>query len=522
MDYLVCFLVQDKLDALGSIARRRKGRLLDNAAYLQFMWKADVVESWIADKENHVRSEDFGRDLSSVQTLLTKQETFDAGLHAFEQEGIQNISTLKDQLVSAGHDQTPTILNRHGDVVGRWNALLGGSDARKQRLLRMQEQFRQIEELYLTFAKKASAFNSWFENAEEDLTDPVRCNSIEEIRALREAHAQFQASLSSAQVDFESLAALDAEIKSFKVGPNPYTWFTMEALEDTWRNLQKIISERDQELLKEAQRQEDNDRLRKEFARHANAFYQWLTETRASMMEGSGTLEQQLEATKRKAAEVRARRQDLKKIEDLGAILEEHLILDNRYTEHSTVGLAQQWDQLDQLGMRMQHNLEQQIQARNQSGVSEDALKEFSMMFKHFDKEKTGRLNHQEFKSCLRALGYDLPMVEEGQHDPEFETIVDIVDPNRDGYVSLQEYMAFMISKETENVQSSEEIENAFRAITNGERPYVTKEELYANLTKEMADYCVSRMNPYVDPKSGKPTLGALDYMDFTRTLFQN
>lgn len=46
------------------------------------------------------------------------------------------------------------------------------------------------------------------------------------------------------------------------------------------------------------------------------------------------------------------------------------------------MGLAQQWDQLDQLGMRMQHNLEQQIQARNQSGVSEDALKEFSMMFK--------------------------------------------------------------------------------------------------------------------------------------------
>jgi spectrin alpha len=177
---------------LGSIAKRRKGRLLDNAAYLQFMWKADVVESWIADKENHVRSEDFGRDLSSVQTLLTKQETFDAGLHAFEQEGIQNITTLKDQLISAGHEQTQTILNRHGDVIARWNSLLDASESRKQRLLSMQDQFRQIEELYLTFAKKASAFNSWFENAEEDLTDPVRCNSIEEIRALREAHAQFQ------------------------------------------------------------------------------------------------------------------------------------------------------------------------------------------------------------------------------------------------------------------------------------------------------------------------------------------
>ncbi|XP_037798638.1 spectrin alpha chain-like isoform X2 [Penaeus monodon] len=529
-----CQQLKDKLEALSGIAARRKSKLADSLAYLQFIWKADVVESWIADKESHVKSEEFGRDLSTVQTLLTKQETFDAGLAAFENEGIQNITALKDQLVSGNHEQSESIIKRHGDVIARWKKLLDDSLDRKKKLQVMQERFRQIEELYLFFAKKASAFNSWFENAEEDLTDPVRCNSIEEIRALREAHAQFQASLSSAQADFEALAALDQQIKSYNVGPNPYTWFTMEALEDTWRNLQKIIKERDMELAKEAQRQEENDKLRKEFAKHANAFHQLLTDTRfsllgfsligyderSSMMEGSGTLEQQLEATRQKAAEVRARRADLKKIEDLGQILEEHLILDNRYTEHSTVGLAQQWDQLDQLGMRMQHNLEQQIQARNQSGVSEDALKEFSMMFKHFDKEKTGRLNHAEFKSCLRALGYDLPMVEEGQSDPEFEAILDVVDPNRDGFVSLQEYMAFMISKETENVHSSEEIENAFRAIAAGDRPYVLREELYQNLTKEMADYCVGRMKPYVDPKSNLAVPGALDYIEFTRTLF--
>lgn len=112
----------------------------------------------------------------------------------------------------------------------------------------------------MTFAKKASAFNSWFENAEEDLTDPVRCNSLEEIRvstyllyymrkklyflflqALREAHGEFQKSLVTAEEDFKHLQALDRQIKSFNVGPNPYTWFTMDALEETWRNLQKII-----------------------------------------------------------------------------------------------------------------------------------------------------------------------------------------------------------------------------------------------------------------------------------------
>lgn len=67
--------LQEKLDALDAAAARRKAGLIDNSAFLQFMWKTDVVESWIADKETQVRSDDYGRDLSSVQTLLTKQVT---------------------------------------------------------------------------------------------------------------------------------------------------------------------------------------------------------------------------------------------------------------------------------------------------------------------------------------------------------------------------------------------------------------------------------------------------------------
>uniref|UniRef100_A0A8C9XI35 Spectrin alpha, non-erythrocytic 1 n=1 Tax=Sander lucioperca TaxID=283035 RepID=A0A8C9XI35_SANLU len=505
--------LRGKVSELERAAAQRKAKLDENSAFLQFNWKADVVESWIGEKENSLKTDDYGRDLSSVQTLLTKQETFDAGLQAFQQEGITNITALKDQLLAAKHIQSKAIEARHAALMKRWNQLLSNSAARKKKLLEAQEHFRKVEDLFLTFAKKASAFNSWFENAEEDLTDPVRCNSLEEIRALREAHEAFRSSLSSAQADFNQLAELDQQIKSYQVVSNPYTWFTMEALEETWRNLQKIIKERELELQKEQRRQEENDKLRQEFAQHANAFHQWLRYS-------AGLTFLQCD-TDRKHQEIRAMRSQLKKIEDLGAAMEEALILDNKYTEHSTVGLAQQWDQLDQLGMRMQHNLEQQIQARNTTGVTEEALKEFSMMFKHFDKEKSGRLNHQEFKSCLRSLGYDLPMVEEGEPDPEFEAILDTVDPNRDGNVSLQEYMAFMISRETENVKSSEEIESAFRALSTENKPYVTKEELYQNLTKEQADYCLSHMKPYLDSK-GRELPSAFDFVEFTRSLFVN
>lgn len=65
-----------------------------------------------------------------------------------------------------------------------------------------------------------------------------------------------------------------------------------------------------------------------------------------------------------RADEIALKKDALRKIEEFGAQIEEALIFDNKYTEHTPVSLAQQWDQLGQMVMRMQHNLEQQIQAR--------------------------------------------------------------------------------------------------------------------------------------------------------------
>ncbi|OUC41857.1 spectrin repeat-containing domain protein, partial [Trichinella nativa] len=92
--------LQVRLASLVDLAARRLQNLLDNSAHLLFVWKCDVVDSWIGEKEAAVRSDDYGRDLSTVQMLLTKQEAFDAGLNAFEHEGIQRITELKDQLTA--------------------------------------------------------------------------------------------------------------------------------------------------------------------------------------------------------------------------------------------------------------------------------------------------------------------------------------------------------------------------------------------------------------------------------------
>ena len=70
-----------------------------------------------------------------------------------------------------------------------------------------------------------------FENAEEDLTDPVRCNSLEEIKALREAHNQFQESLITAEEDFKQLKVYLCTKRMFwrwGLTPLPPPWTQLE------------------------------------------------------------------------------------------------------------------------------------------------------------------------------------------------------------------------------------------------------------------------------------------------------
>ena len=119
------------------------------------------------------------------------------------------------------------------------------------------------------------------------------------------------------------------------------------------------------------------------------------------------------------------------------------------------------------------------VKALSQTGVTEDSLREFSHIFRHFDSTKSGRLSHDEFKLCLRALGYDLPLDDQRAVDIEFERILDIVDPQRLGYIGLQDYMSFLIRKETENISSMDDVVDAFKALTeNGDKPYITRKEL--------------------------------------------
>lgn len=54
------------------------------------------------------------------------------------------------------------------------------------------------------------------------------------------------------------------------------------------------------------------------------------------------------------------------------------------------------------------NEMENQILIRDTMGLSEDQLREFRASFNHYDKDNSGQLDKNEFRSCLLSLGYDL------------------------------------------------------------------------------------------------------------------
>ena len=109
--------------------------------------------------------------------------------------------------------EKPRIKDRFEKVYSRWRDLKVASEMRWKDLREAQQGLRTVDDLLLAFAKKAYEINSWFENAEEDMSDPVRCYSIEQINEKFKTQDEFLSRLGKINQDLEDIEKLDSKIK---------------------------------------------------------------------------------------------------------------------------------------------------------------------------------------------------------------------------------------------------------------------------------------------------------------------
>ncbi|CAH0625545.1 unnamed protein product [Chrysodeixis includens] len=499
---------------------------LERLDYLaqKFKHKADIHEDWTRGKEEMLQSQDFRQcKLNDIKALKKKHEAFESDLAA-HQDRVEQIAAIAQELNTLEYHDVASVNARCQRICSQWDRLGALTQRRRHALDDAERVLEQIDLLHLEFAKRAAPFNNWLDGTREDLVDMFIVHTIEEISGLMDAHARFKATLGEADKEYQAIVNLVHQVESIVKQhqipgglENPYTTLTAHELNRKWSDVRQLVPQRDGTLAAELRKQQNNETLRRQFAEKANAVGPWIERQMDAVtaigMGLQGSLEDQLRRLKEYEAGVYAYKPHIEELERIHQAVQEGMIFENRYSQYTMETLRVGWEQLLTSINRTINEVENQILTRDSKGITQEQLTEFRASFNHFDKNRTGRLAPEEYKSCLVSLGYSIGKDRQGELD--FQRILAVVDPNNTGYVSFDAFLDFM-TRESTDTDTAEQVIDSFRILA-GDKPYITADELRRELPPDQAEYCVARMPPFRGP--GAPA-GALDYMAFSTALY--
>ncbi|XP_077394424.1 alpha-actinin-1 isoform X2 [Festucalex cinctus] len=550
-------MVSDINNAWGNLEGAEKGyeewllneiRRLERLDHLaeKFRQKAAIHEGWTEGKEEMLQRKDFETaSLSEIKALLKKHEAFESDLAA-HQDRVEQIAAIAQELNELDYYDSPSVNNRCQRICDQWDALGVMTKQRSEALQKTEKLLETIDQLYLEFAKRAAPFNNWMEGAMEDLQDSFIVHTIEEIQGLSTAHEQFKATLPEADKERQAILGIHNEIakimQTYNVnmsGINPYTTINPQEINTKWDKVRQLVPQRDQALIEEHARQQNNERLRRQFASQANVIGPWIQTKMEEIgyisMELHGTLEDQLAHLRQYEKTIVNYMPKIEQLEGDHQLIQAALIFDNKHTNYTMEHIRVGWEQLLTTIARTINEIENQILTRDAKGISQEQLNEFRASFNHFDRDHTGTMGAEEFKACLISLGFDIAndaqkrtgvmdiddfkscLISVGYNlgESEFARIMSIVDPNRMGVVTFQAFIDFM-SRETADTDTADQVMASFKVLA-GDKNYILADELRRELPPDQAEYCIARMAPYTGP-DGVP--GALDYMSFSTALY--
>nr|XP_061798849.1 alpha-actinin-1-like isoform X9 [Nerophis lumbriciformis] len=413
----------------------RRLERLDHLAE-KFRQKAAIHESWTEGKEEMLQRKDFETaSLSEIKALLKKHEAFESDLAA-HQDRVEQIAAIAQELNELDYYDSPSVNSRCQKICDQWDTLGNLTKQRNEALLRTEKLLETIDQLYLEFAKRAVPFNNWMEGAMEDLQDSFIVHTIEEIQ------------------------------------------------------VRQLVPQRDRALMEENGRQQNNERLRRQFASQANVIGPWIQTKMEEIgyisMELHGTLEDQLAHLRQYEKSIINYVPKIEQLEGDHQFIQAALIFDNKHTNYTMEHIRVGWEQLLTTIARTINEIENQILTRDAKGISQEQLNEFRASFNHFDRGES-----------------------------EFARIMSIVDPNRMGVVTFQAFIDFM-SRETADTDTADQVMASFKVLA-GDKNYILEDELRRELPPDQAEYCIARMAPYTGPDA---VPGALDYMSFSTALY--
>ena len=97
---------------------RKGGKLAEASAQQQFNRGVEDIELWLTEIEGQLLSEDFGKDLNSVQNLLKKQALLEADVAA-HQDRVDGVVIQANGFIERGHFDAPNIQAKQQSLIER-------------------------------------------------------------------------------------------------------------------------------------------------------------------------------------------------------------------------------------------------------------------------------------------------------------------------------------------------------------------------------------------------------------------
>jgi len=380
---------------------------------------------------------------------------------------------------------------------------------------RLYAEFR--EKLRILYGADASDVNLFFERA-KDLFDPnVVTDSIEAIQNLQKRYTQFLADqVPKGTTDYEVLLKLADQLALHNI--TDFSGFPKDFVEKRYKEMLQQSETHKQALKEEAKRQDDNEKLRLEFASKAQTVSNYIKEhkkkvTTVAEQGGSGqALKTSLQELNKLLEEQKANLDKINAIVDLDKKLSDAHIIENKHTTLSTSQLKVEWEQLNTLTTRNIALLEKEIKMQEMTGVSAELMAEFKELFGHFDSDKKDALDRNQFKACVQSLGEQLSK-------QEIEDLFLQADKDKSNTINFEEFTKIMADRMTDS-DSQDEVLQAFKTLT-GNKSYVIADNLTDVVKPDLVQYLTETMPKATTESSDKPPSTPFNYDTWTADVFK-
>nr|CAB3266546.1 spectrin beta chain, non-erythrocytic 1-like [Phallusia mammillata] len=217
-DYIACDppIVQDRVDrvrnaydSLCRMAAERRAKLDESRRMHLFFASMAEELAWVKEKEQLMTSDDYGRDLTSVHSLLTKQKALEDEMNG-RKTMLTNTVAVGEQLIEQKHFASDDISSRISETHEEWNNLEKLTADRRGRL-------QDAKDLYQFFAD-ADDVDTWLvdmfrivSNEDYGRDEPSVQSLLKKHMQVQEELKEYESNISALQEQAEALPERDRE-----------------------------------------------------------------------------------------------------------------------------------------------------------------------------------------------------------------------------------------------------------------------------------------------------------------------